>query len=75
VQARLSALRSALKERAYTLAVLNAQNALLVRSGLLQADQTVAMLANALGEPRSYGAEGSVCLPVSTNTLLLNRQA
>lgn len=73
-QARLGALRGVLEERAYTLAVLNAQNALLVRSGLLQVDQTVALLAHALGEPRSYGAAGSVCLPASTNTLLLNRQ-
>jgi flagellar biosynthesis/type III secretory pathway chaperone len=75
VRTRLSALRGAVEERAYTLAVLNAQNALLVRTGLLQVDRTVAVLANILGEPRSYGAEGNVRIPVASNTLLLDRQA
>ena len=74
-RARLGALRGALEERAYTLAVLNAQNALLVRSGLLQVDQTAAVLAGILGEPRSYGAEGGVRIPASNNTMLLNRRA
>ncbi len=75
VRARLGALRSALEERAYTLAVLNAQNALLVRTGLLQVDQTAAVLASVLGEPRAYGAGGNVRIPAANNTLLLDRQA
>jgi len=75
LRARLSALRGAVEQRAYTLAVLNAENALLVRAGLLQIDRTSAVLASILGEPRSYGAEGNVRVPGSDSTLLLNRQA
>ena len=73
-RARLGALRSALEERAYTLAVLNAQNALLVRTGLLQIDQTASVLASVLGEPRAYGAAGNMRMPTANNTLLLNRR-
>lgn len=75
VRSRLQGLRGAVEERAYTLAVLNAQNALLVRTGLLQVDQTATVLASALGESRSYGAGGTVRMPMADNALLLSRQA
>lgn len=71
---RLEALRSAVEARAYTLAVLNAQNALLVRTGLLQVDRTAAVLSSVLGESPAYGAGGAVRMPTANNTLLLNRQ-
>jgi len=74
VRARLTTLRDGLEERAYTLAVLNAQNALLVRSGLLQIDQAAATLAHALGETRSYGAAGAARIPTMDNTITLDRQ-
>ncbi|HHX43216.1 MAG TPA: flagellar protein FlgN [Chloroflexi bacterium] len=72
---RLEDLRSALEGRAYTLAVLNAQNALLVRTGLVQLGQTANVLADVLGESPAYGASGSVCLPTANHTLVLDRQA
>lgn len=75
MRAQLAALRRAVEEKAYTLAVLNAQNALLVRSGMLQISRTAAVLANALGEPRAYEAGGNVRIPAAHTTLLLNRQA
>lgn len=74
-RARLAALRGAVEERAYTLAVLNAQNALLVRTGLLQLDQTAGVLSTVLGEPRSYGAGGNARIPSANDTLFLNHQA
>jgi len=75
VGTRLDALRDALEQRAYTLAVLNAQNAHLVRAGLLQIDRTAAVLASVQGEPRAYEAGGGARIPLEGGAQFLNCRA
>ncbi len=75
IQARVAAARDSLEERAYTLAVLNAENASLVHAGLVQIDQAAAVLATALGEPRGYEAGGGVRISTDGNAQFLNLQA